>query len=81
MTFTPEQIEEEALKLPMGARAILAQNLLLSVGRERLKHEEAFRQQLSPWARGLLGIAKPEQPLSDEDIRCDYEAYLERKYV
>lgn len=81
MTLTPTQIEEEALKLPMGARAQLAQNLLISVGWESLRHEEEFRQQLSPWARGLLGIAKPEVPLSDEDLQHDYEAYLERKYL
>ncbi len=48
MTLTPEQIEEEALKLPMGARAILAQNLLST-------EAEIFSYFLSPlslWERG-----------------------------
>jgi hypothetical protein len=79
--MTLEQVEQEALNLSLDVRALLAQKLLKSVAQEQQNRDAELLEQLSPWARSLLGIAQTDAPApTDEEVKRDYEAYLEAKY-
>jgi len=79
--MTLEQFEQEALNFPVDQRTLLAQKLLMSVAQEQQQREAQLLEQLSPWARSLLGIAKTDAPApTDEEVKRDYQAYLEEKY-
>jgi hypothetical protein len=80
MELTLERLETEILRLPIDIRAKLAQKLLSSVALDNEKIEKQRIERLSPWAHSLLGIAKTEFLVSDEEIKHDYVAYLEKKY-
>ena len=81
MELTLERLEIEILRLPIDIRAKLAQKLLSSVVLDNKNLEKQRSQGLSPWAHSLLGIAKTEFSGSDEEIKDDYVAYLEKKYL
>jgi len=79
--MTLEQVEQEALNLSLDVRALLAQKLMKSVAQEQQHREAELLEELSPWARSLLGIAKTDAPApTDEEVKRNYEAYLEAKY-
>jgi len=81
MELTLKRLEIETLRLPIDIRAKLAQKLLSSLALDNKNLEKQRVQQLSPWAHSLLGIAKTEFPVSDDEIKQDYVAYLEKKYL
>jgi len=80
MELTLEQLETKTLSLPIDIRAKLAQKLLSSLALDNKNREKQQIQQLSPWAHSLLGIAKTEFPVNDDEIKRDYADYLEKKY-
>jgi hypothetical protein len=74
MLMTLQELQKQALQLPISDRWQLVQTLLESLQRETgsvLKKGNLSR---------LRGIAKSTQISSDEDMAADYASYLTEKY-
>ena len=72
--MTLQELQKQALQLPISDRWQLVQTLLESLQRETgsvLKKGNLQR---------LRGIAKSTQMSSDEDMAADYASYLTEKY-
>lgn len=74
MLMTLQELQKQALQLPISDRWQLVQTLLESLQRET--HSVLKKGNLSR----LRGIAKSTEMSSDEDMAADYASYLTEKY-
>ncbi len=79
--MTLEELQNQALQLPISDRWRLVQSLLTSIQQETLlsispSSSSTPMTDLDPWTQSLLGAVQ----LSPEDSKDSYIDYLEAKY-
>ncbi|MEB3310037.1 MAG: hypothetical protein VKJ02_07360 [Snowella sp.] len=79
--MTLQEIQNQALQLPVGDRWHLVQSLLSSIQKETLilspsKTNVNSFAELNPWTQSLIGIIN----LGTEEPTDSYVDYLEEKY-
>jgi hypothetical protein len=70
------ELQEQALKLPADERLQLANTLLRSV-----QSTSQPTSKIKGLAAGLIGIAKTENPPSDEEVQAMLDGHLVQKYL
>lgn len=79
--MTLQELQKQALQLPIGDRWRLVQSLLSSIQQETLVFSPSTPggnsfASLAPWTQSLIGVIQ----LSAEDPTDAYVDYLEEKY-
>ncbi|HEY9749859.1 MAG TPA: hypothetical protein V6C63_14335, partial [Allocoleopsis sp.] len=79
--MTLQEIQNQALRLPIGDRWRLVQSLLSSIQQETLilsplKTNVDSLAELDPWTQSLIGVVQ----LGTEEPTESYVDYLEEKY-
>ncbi|MGB3494675.1 MAG: hypothetical protein WBA57_18250 [Elainellaceae cyanobacterium] len=79
--MTPQEIQHQALRLPIGDRWRLVNSLLSSIQQEtRANHSPTQNvndlTELDPWTQSLVGVIQ----LDAEEPTKSYVDYLEEKY-
>ncbi|NEO42063.1 MAG: hypothetical protein F6J90_39390 [Moorea sp. SIOASIH] len=79
--MTWQELQNQALQLPISVRWRLVQSLLASIEQETLSSRSYSSSStpmtgLDPWTQSLLGVVE----LSPEDSKESYIDYLEAKY-
>jgi hypothetical protein len=80
--MTLQELQNQALQLPVGDRWRLVQSLLSSIQQETLVFscpttDVNFLAGLNPWTQSLIGVVQ----LGIEETTESYVDYLEEKYI
>jgi hypothetical protein len=79
--MTLQELQNQALQLPIGDRWRLVQSLLSSIQQETLVLSPPptvnSLAELNPWTQSLIGVIQ----LSAEELTEPYVDYLEEKYT
>ena len=80
--MTLQELQKQALQLPISERWRLVQSLLTSIERETqvstfpIPEVKFIVDDLDPWTQSLIGIIQ----IDDENFQESYVDYLEEKY-
>jgi len=79
--MTLQELQNQALHLPIGDRWSLVQSLLRSIQQETLVFDPQTKDvkslvNLNPWTQSLIGVVQ----LGVEELTESYVDYLEEKY-
>lgn len=80
--MTLQELQKQALELPISDRWRLVQSVLTSIERETqasnfsIPEVESLTEDLNPWTQSLIGVIQIEQ----DDPQESYVNYLEEKY-
>ena len=88
--MTPQELQKQAIQLPLAERWRLVQTVLASIQQETQPETspadeqptteagmDAAIAQLHPWTQSLIGIL----PAASDDLQETYMDYLEEKYA
>lgn len=77
-----QELQKQALKLPISERWRLVQSVLLSIEQETqvstfsISKIESIVDDLDPWTKSLIGVIQ----MNEENFQEPYVDYLEEKY-
>jgi Ni,Fe-hydrogenase III component G len=74
--MTLQELQKQALQLPISQRWHLVQSVLASIQKETLSSMPENLTELDPWTQSLIGVIQ----LGEENPAESYIDYLEEKY-